>query len=114
MKTKTKKTSTIELGQMVKMKRNDLMGASTGKIVAVEKVYEEVNGNGLSILESHLNLSKQFTYQLKGDNLFLSYPEIKDYREAKTFEYRFAHFAYTVDSGKMLTIFPARLLTPIK
>jgi hypothetical protein len=103
----TTKQPEFAVGQHVRLKKPDLMGSTIGKIVEIEKVYQavkmihadktEFDMQGLATLESTIS-SIKIPFKLDGDILTVTYPS------GKTEVFKFHHYAYTVDTGKMLTL----------
>ncbi len=114
------------IGTRVKTPR-DLYNCTEGEIVERERLYQTVdrNGNfdmdGLCTLE-HTISSICLPYTFDGETLVITYPKnvIKladgdELHEAeKTRTAKFFGWAYTVDSGKMRSVFSERSIKPIK
>lgn len=112
-----KKQPEFAVGQQVRLKKPDLMGATIGKIVEIEMVYQavkmiysdktEFDMRGLATLQSTISAIK-IPHTLVGDILTVTYPS-----SGRTEVSKFHHYAYTVDTGKMLTLVQKKHFTPI-
>lgn len=124
MKTNNQPKPLFSIGDTVKHPKS-LYDETEGKIVEVERIYQQVNKDGsfdmhgLAHLENTIS-SICLPYRFDGETLEVDYPEsefkltngvIKE--NAYTMKSRFYGWAYTVETAKMRCVFSQRQLRKI-
>lgn len=109
----------FKVGDKVKMRSPDLYGFTEGKIVSVEKAFQELYPNsdefdmdGLRTLEQTIN-SIVIPYEFDGEYLTVHYPSDKSNPKGKILKSKFYGYSYTIETPELRSIYPEHALKKI-
>jgi hypothetical protein len=117
---KTAQQPLYSKGTEVRYSLPDLYDQTTGKIVEVERIFQDTfedgsfDEDGLCRIESDMQ-STRFPWEIKDNVLTIHYPpDPTCYRNGKIVVAKFKYFAYVCESSKMRTLFRETSIKPIK